>query len=93
MCSQARGLNGGFNRAMTGHDYYWTIRFTACGPLFKQRDSIDIRHPYVEQYEIRFFPGKSRSCCCPVLRDRYLVTLVLQDLAHEFPNIRFIIND
>ncbi len=93
VCSQARGFNGGFNRAMTGHDHHRAIRSAAGGPLFKQRDSIDVRHPNVEQYEIRFFTGESRSCCCPILRYRDRVALILQDFAHQFPDIRFIIND
>ena len=68
-----------------------------CGLIFppfsQQSDAISIRHPDVEKHEIgrvTGIPGSRFGC---VGGDRYLIPFVLENIANDLPNIRFVVNN
>ena len=78
---------------MSGHHDHRDVERDALGPFLEQRDAVAVRHPDIEQYEVRP-PGPARLArVFGVVGERDLVALVFQDLAQERADIGFVIDD
>ncbi len=92
MRAQAGCFHRGFDRPVAGHDDH-RARQAAGGPFLEQRNAVDVRHPDVEQDEIRLVTGKNRPCRGAVLSDGNAVTLVFQDFGNQFPYVGLVVDD
>ena len=51
--AEARRLDSGFHRSVSGHHDHGYVDVSVRRPLLQQRDTVRVRHPDVEQHEIR----------------------------------------
>ena len=82
----------GFDRAVTGHHDDRSAERTAFGPLLQQRDSISIRHPDIEEDQIRAPDPTRVAGLGRILGDGHLESFVLQDLLEEDADIRLVVD-
>ena len=62
-------------------------------PFSQQSDAVSIRHPDVEKHQIGRVTGIPSSRFGCVGGDRYLIPFVLENIADDLPNIRFVVNN
>src|SRR5690606_34332141 len=63
------------------------------GPLLEQRDAVGIRHPDIQQDQVRTPRTAGALGALRVFRDAHFITLVLKDLAHEVADLRFVVHN
>ena len=89
----AGGLDCGFDGAVTRHHDHRHGELPACSPFLEQRNTVGIRHPDVEQDEVRAgaLAQPARIACA--LGHHHLVSFVGQDLRQQFPDSDFVVDD
>ena len=91
--AKARRLDRRLDRAVAADHDHGTRQSAALAPLAQKADAVEIRHPDVEQHEIRTLqPARlARS------RGRFGrvddVTLVLEDVPDGLPDVRLVVDD
>jgi hypothetical protein len=91
--AEPRRFHGGLDCSVAGHHDHGTARSRVGRPLAQQRDAIDIRHPDVEEHEVRRLPHACRASLDGVGGNVYLVTFLGKDLLQEAANVRLIVDD
>ena len=51
--TEPRGLDRGLDRAVSGHHHHRAVIARVVRPLAQQRDAVGVRHPDVEQHQVR----------------------------------------
>ena len=62
------------------------------GKFAQQRHAIRIRHPDVEQNQVKRILFNQLSCLTGILRGKHIVPLILQDLREQFPNADLVVH-
>ena len=90
--AKARRLDRGIDSAVTRHDDDWTIHVTTLRPFTQQRDAICIRHPDIEQYEVKLAVRPRRARFSSVRGNRHAVSFVCEDFLYQRANVCFVVN-
>ena len=88
-----RRFGGRVDGCVTGQQDHRHRQQAITLPFLEQRHAISIRHPNVEQYQIRRIrqadlAGRIRIFCC---RDD--MTLIAEDFGQQLPDAHFVVND
>ena len=87
------GLYRRINRGMATHHDHRHGEQTAGGPLLEQGDTIHIRHPNVQQDQIRHLGGAGGAGLRGILSQRDRMALVIEHLPEQVTNAMFIVNN
>ena len=90
--AQARRLDRGLDRAVTGHHDHRAAVGGAGRPLAQQRDAVDVGHPDVEQHQVGYLPGARGARLRGVGGHVDLVALLGEDLLEQTADVRFVID-
>ena len=91
--TKARRFDRRIDRSVTRHHDDRHVQVTGSMPLLEQGNAIHIRHPDIEQDEIRpqFIPDA--TCRPGMFGQTNVVTLVDQNFREQFTNTDFVVND
>jgi hypothetical protein len=90
---EARRLHGGLHRAMAGKHDHREAQLLRIRPLAQQRDAVGVRHPDVEQHEVRLLARTRSARLGRVGGHLHLVTLVAEDLPQRLADVRLVVDD
>jgi hypothetical protein len=83
----------GIDGAVAGHHHDRHGELAAARPFLQQRHPIGVRHPDVEQHQVRTLLDAESTRRLGVLRQMHVVPLIGQDLRQQLTNAHFVIDD
>ena len=90
--AEPRRLDRGLDGAVAGHHDDRAAVGGGGGPLAQQTDAVDIRHPDVEQHQVRRLPRARGARLRGVRGDVHLVALLGEDLLQQTADVRLVID-
>ena len=90
--AEARRLDRGLDRAVTGHHHHRAAVGGAGRPLAQQRDAVDVGHPDVEQHQVGRLPRARGARLGGVGGDIDLVAFLGEDLLQQAADVRLVID-
>ena len=91
--AETRRLDGRVDGAVTGHHDHRHVQVTAGMPFLEQRNTVGVRHPDVEQDQVRAQLLTYAAGGAGVLGEADIVALVDEDFGKQFADADFVIND
>jgi hypothetical protein len=91
--ADARRLDRGVDRRVSGHHDHGHRQLAAGRPLLEQRHAVGVRHPDVEQHQVDRVVLAQLACLPSAVGKQHRVALVAEDLGQQFSNAHFVVNN
>ena len=91
--AEPRRLDRRLDGAVAGHHDDRATGAAALAPFAQQRDAVGVRHPDVQQHEVRATRAALLARRCGVARGKHGKTFILEGVLHRLADIGFIVDD
>ena len=78
---------------MTRHHHDRADQIICIRPLAQQRDAIGIRHPDIEQDQIKLSLRPRGPCLARICSYGYAIAFVAENVGNQCPDVVFVIHD
>jgi hypothetical protein len=86
-------LDGGLDGGMAGHHHDRHGELAARGPFLQKRDAVGVRHPDVEQHQVRTSALAQATRFAGAFGKQHLVPLVGEDLGEQLADSDLVVDD
>ena len=90
--AEARGLDGGLDRAVTGHHHHGAIVTIGDRPLAQQRDAVGVRHPDIQQHQVRNLARARGARLGRIRRDIHVIALFGKNFLQQSADVRLVVH-
>jgi len=92
-CAEPGGLDCSIDGAMSRHHDDRHGELATARPFLEQRHAVSIRHPDIEQHQVRASLRSKGTCRLGVFRQVHVIALIGEDFRQQFTNAHFVVHD